>query len=208
MFKEILAILVLFIGLASSAQNKGQTVVDTPVIELNTEDQEYFRKETMKRINDFQAQLSFIADKKYDADAKAVYKEIALSNFINNGKGVVMEVSFVSPVTEAESRKRKPLIGYLDDLCNLPYTRIELRKAKSCYVSNLIKAGYDKNANPVYRATATYYQEFIGYSEGGVPVYHDITQKTVEIIVSYTTNIGKQQWVVQLGDIAVFETTT
>lgn len=208
MLKKVLAISILFIGLVSSAQNKGQTVVDNPVIVLNAEDQEFFRKETMKRVNDFQANLSFIADKKYDADAKSIYKEIALSNFIDNGKGVVMEVSFSSPVTKTESIKRKPLIGYLNDLCKLSYFRIELRKAKACYVSNLIKSGYDKNGNPIYRATATYYQEFIAYAENGKPAYHDITQKTVEIIVSYTTNIGVQQWAVQLGDISVFETTT
>ena len=205
-----LLIFILIIGLKSFAQvNKGQSSVpDGDVVYLNDEEREIFRMEALKKIKSFQGHLSFISSKNNSSEDKKIYKEIALSNFINKGTGVTMEVSSISTITNQEVRHRLPLIQYLDNLSNLPYSRVELKTAKTCYVSNLIKSGTDQNGNPVYAATATYYQEFTGYNPEGRAVYRDITSKTVTVQVSFTTNeIAAQKWIVSLGDISISETS-
>lgn len=191
------------------AQNrKGQTTIpDGNIVVLNDVEKEIFKEQTLKKIKSFQGHLLVIASKESSKNDKLIYKEIALSNFVNNGKTVVMEVSSKSKVTGKERRNRLPLIKYLNNLCNLSYAKIDLKTAKSCYVSNWIKAGYDNNGNPFYKATATYYQEFTGYSPEGKPLYHDITRKTIEVEIRFSTDLDYSRWIVYLGDISVADTT-
>jgi len=208
MRKQFIFLLMFLLGmqLISNAQStKGQSVVEENGIVLSDEEKVLFQERTLEKINDFQNSLSLMASKDLTMDEKRINKEVAAELFINKGKTVVMEVSFKSPVTGEISKKNRPLLTYFDNLCSLPYSRIEFRSAKACHVSNWYQKGTDSNGNPVYEATATYYQEFTGYRKDGNP-YRDITQKTVRVEIRYTTDLDGARWIVLLGDISVAET--
>ncbi len=69
-----------------------------------------------------------------------------------------------------------------------------------------MKKGEDEDGNPIYTATATIFQEFVGYNADGVPVYKDTVKKTIEIEVRRHVDLFGGRWIVLLGDISVAET--
>jgi hypothetical protein len=206
--KSILVILLtvlLFEQIRAQETNSIASVSTKDSIILSGSDEKIFRELTLRKIRSFQSNLSKIASKNNSKSLKQSCRVTILENFINKGIGVTMEISTISG--GSEKRIRKPLIAYLDNLCTLQYAEVKLKAAKSCIVSNLVKSGIDPNGYPVYMATATYYQEFIGYNNGEA-IYKDITQKTVVIQITFTTDLDQPRWVVNLGDISVEETKT
>ena len=205
-YKFLILILCFSIHSFAFAQTrKAQVSVGEGPIVLSPEEKVEFQQRTLEKINDFQDNLSQMAGKDLSAEEKLTYKDVAAELFINKGKTVVMEVSFKSPVTGKITIVNRPLLVYFDRLCNLPYKRVEFRAAKSCLVSDWKQKGHDSNGNPVYEATATYFQEFIGYGKDG-STYRDITQKSVRVEIRRNTNPDVQHWIVLLGDITVEET--
>ncbi len=201
-------ILLFLFGLrffTNAQSTKGQSVIQDNAVVLSDDEKELFKERTLEKVNDFQNSLSLMSSKNLTADEKKVNKEVAAELFINKGITVVMEVSYRSTVTGEISKKNRPLLAYFDNLCNLPYATIEFRTAKACHVSNWYQKGTDSNGNPVYEATATYYQEFIGYRKDGNS-YHDITQKTVRVEIRWSTDLAGARWVVLLGDVGIVET--
>ena len=210
--KNIFILLFIsFYSLNISAQNvRGQNTINNEQIRLTPEEKELFKKRTLEKIHDFQHYLSIIASKEKSKETKQVNYELSLDLFINKGKDVYMQVS--SAYRNTKKLVEMPL--YLKRLANLPYTKVVMKSVKSLTVSNWFKKGTDEFGYPIYEATATYYQEFIGYNgsfENQKVVYRDITQKTVTVEIRYQTSShaidGKGKWIVLLGDINVEETT-
>lgn len=197
-------LLVIILLAASMPASKAQNTQNKALV-LTGDQLAQFEKLTLKKVNDFQKYLGKMASKDYTNADKIVFKESALNNFINLGKGVYIEISSMTGGQEKRTRKLLPI--YLDNLSRLPWARVELKAAKACYVSNLLQDGTDANGNPIYRGTATYYQEFVGYSREGNAVYRDITQKTIEVELRFTTDLDRPRWIVSLGDINVAETS-
>jgi hypothetical protein len=148
----------------------------------------------------FQDYLSLLGSKKKNAETKAFYKEEALKLFKNTGKDVTMEISALTG--GKESRRRLPLIVYLDNLIKSRYAEIKITFADTWYVSNFHKINENQ-----YRATATIFQRFEGYDAEGKAKYVDITKKTIEIIIEKVTDLYGERWTVLLGDISVAETS-
>ena len=90
---------------------------------------------------------------------------------------------------------------YLINLRDLIYTKVEIKKAQTCRVSNLYKVDDNK-----YVGTCTYYQYFLG-KKGDVIVVKDFTQKDVDVYIQRVEDgrIGTY-WDVKFGDINVTET--
>ena len=189
---------------------KKQSILVNGQIHLTPEEKDFFKERTLQKVRDFQHQLSIIANKEKSTAFKQIATESALNLFINGGKEVNVQVS-------SSNRGKKKLIElpeYLKRLANLPHSNIIVKSVKSLVVGNWFKKGTDEFGYPIYEATATYYQEFIGYNgsfENQKVVYRDITQKTVTVEIRYQSSShaidGKGKWIVLLGDINVEETT-
>ncbi len=205
MYKIIIVLSLSFLSLSAFSQ----------VVKLTEQEKEKFQKRTLEKINEFQAQLSIIASKDTDSYTKKIYSEGILDLFINKGEKpdpcpgsgscdpVIMEVSS----TRTNSKKRIPVKAYLSSLAKLEYSKVVVTAAKSCHVSSLYEKGKDEFGNPIYAATATYYQEFVGFIDGK-PAYRDVTQKIVEVEVRHTTDLEGSRWIILLGDVSVKDTTS
>ena len=176
-------------------------------LRLTEAERREFEKRTLVKINEFQSSLSNIASRNVSAEVKNIEKQNALELFINKGRGVTMEVSYINSQTRQERRRRYPLITYLNRLANLPYARVEMKRAKSCHVSTFRQSGEDENGNPIYSATACYYQRFIGFNAEGQPVYGgpegEVTFKCMEIQLRYSSDNDLPRWIILLSDIWV-----
>lgn len=172
-------------------------------LRLTEAERREFEARTLIKINEFQANLSIVASRDKDTKTKQIHKEVILELFLKKGDGVTMEVSYLNPTTKQERRKRYPLIDYMNRLANLPYDKVEMKRAESCRVSSFRQSGRDANGNAIYSAVATYYQEFIGYNAEGKPIYRDITQKNVEVQLGYSTDTDVPRWIILLGDVSV-----
>lgn len=177
---------------------------ETPDANLSKEELELFRERTEIKIDEFQDNLSVLGSKDEMEETKTLYKELTLKLFINEGKTVTMEVSYLKD--GEEHRRRLPMATYLDRLSKLNYAKVDIKSSQSCYVSNFYKKGVDDKGFPIYTATATIYQEFAGYNAEGVAVYRDVTRKTIEIELRVTTGVFGDRWIVLLGDVSVAET--
>jgi hypothetical protein len=129
-------LLVIILLAASMPASKAQNTQNKALV-LTGDQLAQFEKLTLKKVNDFQKYLGKMASKDYTSADKTVFKESALLNFINLGKGVYMEIASMAGGQEKRTRKLLPV--YLDNLCKLPYARVELKAAKACYVSNLLQ---------------------------------------------------------------------
>lgn len=113
---------------------------------------------------------------------------------------VIMQVSSVDkPVRDI------PLKEYLRNLRNLPQTRVVIKKARTCLISNLYKV-----SDNLYMGTCSFFQYFSaenGGPEGGNVVYRDFTQKDVDVYIRRVEDgsLGSY-WDMKFGDINVTET--
>jgi len=198
MSRKLCFIILIIAAWSNSGQAQEKEVFLTDL------EKDLFKEFTMAKITEFQTQLAIIAGKQEGTETKQVYSEAILDLFINKGKDVIMQVSRISKDLRVNIED-VPIIDYLKKLASLPYARVEMKSVKSCHVSNWYEKGSDLNGNSVYAATATYFQEFVGYKEG-TPAYRDVTQKTVEIEIRYTTDLDGARWIILLGDVTVAET--
>lgn len=202
MMKKVLIILLL---ISTSLDCFSQQTND-----LSQEELEAFKIQCQERIDAFQMGLEIIADKRQNSEIKNHYIKTIPEMFMGNGEpwtdnnggkhdAVKMQVSSLS-----NGRVRTtniPLKQYLNRLRNLPYTSVEIKKAKTCLISNLYKV-----SDNLYMGTCTFFQYFTGQS-GEVLVYRDYTQKDVDVYIQRIEDgsLGTY-WDMKFGDINVSET--
>lgn len=206
---KFLPFFAILLSLVLTFKSQAQTNIsqEENKVVLSDEEKEIFKEQILKKIKSFQGHLSVITSKESSKEEKLIYTQIALSNFFNRGENVDIEVYSKSKLTGKEKREKKPLIQYLDSLCNLTHAKIYLKTAKLYYVSNWIKAGFDINGNQFYKAIATYYQEFTGYSSEGIALYRDIASaKPMVVEMRVSNDLDSERWIVYLGEISVVET--
>ena len=176
--------------------------------DLSPEEIDAFKIQCQERVDAFQMGLEVIADKSQNADIKSHYIKTIPEMFMgegdpwtdtNGGKhaAVKMQVSSISSGKTTDS----PLKQYLQRLRNMPYTSVELKKAKTCMISNLYKV-----SDNLYMGTCTFFQYFTGQSGDNV-VYRDYTQKEVDVYIRRVADgsLGSY-WDMKFGDINVTET--
>lgn len=178
--------------------------------DLSQEELEAFKIQCQERIDAFQMGLEIIADKRQNSEIKNHYIKTIPEMFMGNGEpwtdnnggkhdAVKMQVSSLS---NGKIRTTNiPLKEYLNRLRNLPYTSVEIKKAKTCLISNLYKV-----SDNLYMGTCTFFQYFTGQS-GEVLVYRDYTQKDVDVYIQRIEDgsLGTY-WDMKFGDINVSET--
>lgn len=201
-------LLILLLGGISLIGNAQQTH------DLTQEELEAFKVQCQERVDAFQMGLEIIADKQQDSEIKNHYIKTIPDMFIGKGEpwtdannarheAVKMQVSSI-----ASGKPRTtdiPLKKYMYRLRNLPYTRVEIKKAKTCMISNLYKV----NDN-MYMGTCTFFQYFTGQAnnkDGQNLVYRDYSQKDVDVYIQRVEDgsLGTY-WDMKFGDINVSET--
>lgn len=198
--KHLLLVLLLS-GMA--AVGMAQQTNDLTQDELNA-----FKVQCQERVDAFQMGLEIIADKRQDSEIKKHYIKTIPEMFMGNGEpwvdknggrhdAVKMQVSSFKNGKTTDI----PLKEYLPRLRNLPYTYVEIKKAKTCMISNLYKV-----SDNLYMGTCTFFQYFTGQS-GEVLVYRDYTQKDVDVYIQRVDDgsLGSY-WDMKFGDINVSET--
>lgn len=176
--------------------------------DLTNEELEAFKVQCQERVDAFQIGLEIIADKRQNSEIKTHYIKTIPDMFMGKGEpwtdqsgnkhdAVKMQVS-----SHATGRVTNiPLKNYLIRLRDLPYTTVEIKKAKTCMISNLYKV-----SDNMYMGTCTFFQYFTGQS-GEVHVYRDYTQKDVDVYIQRIEDgaLGFY-WDMKFGDINVSET--
>lgn len=186
----------------------GTAVVAQQTNDLSGEEIEAFKVQCQERVDALQMALEIIADKRQNSEIKQHYIRTIPEMFMGNGDAwtdnsgalhaaVKMQVSSASNgrITDV------PLKQYLTRLRDMPYTSVELKKAKTCMISNLYKV-----SDNLYMGTCTFFQYFTGQTGESV-VYRDYTQKEVDVYISRIADgsIGTY-WDMKFGDINVTET--
>lgn len=202
MKKYLIILLFCFLGTYCFAQTNN----------FSYQDREEFQERVGRMLDVFQNRLSLIARKDRSIEVKREYVKQTLNMFIGEGEAYIDPDGYERPAVtmEVSSLRNKiprkiPLKRYLNNLMNLTYTKVEIKQAQTYYVSNWRQEG------DYYVATATIFQEFIGYREieGRVrPAYRDVTSKTIKIYLILDEDLDGQKWVIKFGDISVRETTT
>lgn len=195
-------LLILLLGGTSLMGNAQQTH------DLTQDELEAFKVQCQERVDAFQMGLEIIADKQQDSEIKDHYIKTIPDMFMgkgdpwtdtNGGKhdAVKMQVSSLTKGSTTDI----PLKKYLIRLRNLTYTSVEIKKAKTCMISNLYKV-----SDNMYMGTCTFFQYFTGQS-GDVLVYRDYTQKDVDVYIQLIEDgsLGTY-WDMKFGDINVSET--
>lgn len=178
--------------------------------DLSSEELKAFSVQCQERVDAFQMALEIIADKRQPSEIKDHYARTIPEMFLGNGDSwtdrngqrhdaVKMQVSSVRNGTV--SIRDVYLKRYLLNLRNLPYTSVEIKKAKTCMISNLYKVNDD-----LYMGTCTFFQYFTGMS-GEATVIRDHTQKDVDVYIRRVEDgsLGSY-WEMKFGDINVSET--
>lgn len=172
-----------------------------------------FKVQCQEQIDAFQMALEIIADKEQPNEIKDHYIQAIPDMFIGKGDAwtdknggkhapVKMQVSSIDRYGNIKIRTPSPTLKqYLQNLRNLPYTSVEIKKAQTCIISNLYKVNKD-----LYMGTCTFFQYFTG-TKGEVIVIKDYTQKDVDIYIQRIEDgsLGTY-WDMKFGDINVTET--
>ena len=197
----------LFSFFTTLAQDKKKNTPDKDSLTPEQEFEMIFQKAAFQKISDFQDNLAMMAGKDLSAEEKLTYKDVAADLFINKGKTVVMESAYKSPLTGEMSMKKEPLLVYFDKLCNLKNARVAFGAAKDCHITDLYEMS-DSNGKPVYKALATFYQEFINYKSDG-STFHEISQIRIRVEMRMKTDLEGlhgRPYIVLLGDVSLAET--
>ena len=193
MKNKLLTILALLL-LTFSAKAQEQ-------VQLTQADLAAFKERVGIMIDDFQDYLSIIGSKERPYKVKNYYIGQTLELFVDSGARVIMETSS----TRTKIITRRLMSVYLTRLSKLRYAKVEISQAETFYLSNFYKIGNNK-----YRASATIFQKFCGYSKYGdkyVKRYCDVTKKTIEIHLEKIIDLLGERWIVKLGNVSVAETT-
>lgn len=186
---------------------------------LTVEQKARFMERVAEKVDEFQASLSHVVNKKLDHSVRKaeVYKLLDL--FLGQGEpydyydyesdrkihntGVKMQTSSVNR-TYTSSQKLKNYITKLYDPAtgksSLPYTEIKIESADAVRVDNIERVGDH------YECVAYFSQKFIGYRDGR-KVYGDVTGKKIRChITPKKLPNGKFLYEILLGDIYVLST--
>lgn len=197
-----LIITILFVLTAGTA------VVAQQTNDLSGEEIEAFKVQCQERVDALQMALEIIADKRQSSEIKQHYIRTIPEMFMGNGDAWTdnsggMHAAVKMQVSSASNGRITdiPLKQYLTRLRDMPYTSVELKKAKTCMISNLYKV-----SDNLYMGTCTFFQYFTGQMGESV-VYRDYTQKEVDVYISRIADgsIGTY-WDMKFGDINVTET--
>ena len=190
----------------------GQIALMAQTNDLSPDDQREFQERVGQMLDIFQKRLSLIANKdRANTNLKKSYIKQTLSMFIGNGEAytdpygnqkpaVTMEISSL----HSHQKRRLPVKHYLNNLLYLPYNQVDVNQAETYHITDW------KQVGDQYVATATIFQEFIGYHmiEGRrVPAYRDITKKVITIYLIMEEDITGKKWVVRFGNVSVSETS-
>jgi len=176
--------------------------------DLTGEQLKEFQGRTLQLIKLFEKNISRLGSKNVKASLKPRIQRTTLQLFIQAGEpyidfsgmpntGVKMQVSNVRNGACVE----RLLKTYLSNLQKLRYARVEITSAETCKISNFYKID-----DGLYEAVATIAQKFVGYNEAGIPVYIDLTHKSIKVQLRRVTLDGEAHWDAVLGDIDVLET--
>lgn len=200
--KNLLIMLFLSISIGSYAQQKFQ---------LTAEERKAFEVQCQERIEAFQMGLEIIADKQQDEELKNHYITTILEMFMGKGEpwkdkkggnhpAVKMQVSSLNS-SEPHDILLKDYLQKIRDMKQ--YTYVEIKKAKTCVISNFYPVPGEEN---MYMATCAFFQYFTG-KKGEVIVYRDYTQKDVDVFIQRIEDgsLGAY-WDMKFGDINVTET--
>lgn len=199
MKKLIFVILLVCLSLRIAAQQMN---------DLSHDEIEAFKIQCQERVDAFQMALEIIADKRQNPEIKEHYIRTVPEMFMGDGnpwtdKSGGRHAAVKMQVSSASSGKVTdiPLKKYLPRLRDMPYTSVELKKAKTCMISNLYKVSDD-----LYMGTCTFFQYFTGQTGESV-VYRDYTQKEVDVYIRRVADgsLGTY-WDMKFGDINVTET--
>lgn len=178
--------------------------------ELSLDDQREFQERVGQMLDIFQKRLSLIANKGRANNLKRNYINQTLTMFIGNGEAYTDPYGNPKPAATMEisslktnQKRRLPIKRYLNNLLHLPYSQVDITQAETYHVSDL------KQEGDHYVATATIFQEFVGYRmiDGRrVPAYRDVTKKVITIYLMMEEDINGRRWVVRFGNVSVSET--
>ena len=189
-------VLILIGMLAGSVQAQVKAELEDNPIKFDA-----YKAKALENVHRLGLYLSIISNKSRSEAEKNTASEQALLLFASDT--TIVEVSSVK---NPEGRPRRIFVReYLRRLRKLDYKQVRLEWAEIAYASDFVKAP-DGN----YYATISVFQRFIGYGDSGEPVYEDITEKEIQVIltlVEYTREgVPLAEWNVLLGNIAVTET--
>lgn len=190
----------------------GQIALMAQTNDLSLDDQREFQERVGQMLDIFQKRLSLIANKdRANTNLKRNYIKQTLSMFIGNGEAytdpygnqrpaVTMEISSL----RSKQKRRLPVKRYLNNLLHLPYSQVDINQAETYHITDW------KQVDDQYVATATIFQEFVGYRmiDGRrVPAYRDITKKVITIYLIMEEDITGKKWVIRFGNVSVSETS-
>jgi hypothetical protein len=173
---------------------------DCAVCEKSLESYQAEGLQKVKSLNEYIAVILGYSKKEGEEDRVNTSVEEALGLFIDPESSQV--------AVTGVNTKYFSIRDYLDRIRNYSYGRVDIVWTEIGYVSQL-KKGTDGN----YYGTITVTQRFEGYSQdSNVPVYIDITEKDIEIVLRVFTINDRGRIVVDceilLGDIGVKDVRT
>jgi hypothetical protein len=192
----ILNIFIFFLisSLAIQAQEK-QVIKNL----LSEEDLKIFATNAVQKTKELTNYINTITDKTLkDNEIKLNAVDLAVNLFVSEDN--LVEVSNKNRVDVSTYKIRE----YLNKLRVLPYTKVKITYYDIQYISE-----FKKGTDGKYYGVITFFQKFEGFIENR-PVYSDVTQKNVEVIIDKVTTIygskKVERWNVLLGNITVAET--
>lgn len=196
--KKIIIFKVFIIFLISSLTVKAQ---EKQVIKnlLSEEDLNIFATNAIQKTKELTNYINTITDKTLkDNEIKLNAIDLAVNLFVSEDN--LVEVSNKNRVDVSSYKIRE----YLNKLRVLPYTKVKITYYDIQYISE-----FKKGTDGKYYGVITFFQKFEGFIENR-PVYSDVTQKNVEVIIDKVTTIygskKVERWNVLLGNITVAET--
>lgn len=165
---------------------------------LTQQELEIFKNAALNKVRELEKYIVTIADKNNDDNIRKNSIDLAVKLF-ESERNIV-------EVTSRNSSVIKDYIirDYLNRLRILPYARVSITWYDISYVSDFVQ---DPDGN--YRAIITIFQKFEGFMDGR-PVYKDITQKNIEIVIKNQERYYGDRKIssreVLLGNIRVVET--
>lgn len=187
-------IVFLFSSMYISAQEKG-AVQNL----LSAEDLKIFATNAIQKTKELTNYINTITDKtNKDNEIKLEATDLAVKLFVSEDN--IVEVSNKNRVDVTGYKIR----DYLNKLRVLPFTKIKITYFDIQYISD-----FKKGTDGKYYGVITFFQKFEGFLEGK-PVYSDVTQKNIEVVIDKVTTIygskTVERWDVLLGNISVVET--
>lgn len=147
--------------------------------------------------------IEFVNNPQIKFEERSLYKDKTINLFINRcgpytesgreKKGVVMET-----ISKYRPRPTNRLMkDYLEGLLRATYPKVQVTYTDfTCIQVSTLKKVEDGK----YVCTCTLEQTYVGVSRDGIPIYKDITRKTIKCYV-YAEQIDEEELIVVLGDV-------